>query len=142
MSLKGSCYCGEIEYTVDDDGDRTGVACLCRTCQKLHTSASYNAKSEVGKVHVTKGSPKVYDDNKADSNKAIHRYFCGNCGSALWSDPESMPGVRFLKLGPLDNAKDFKLGAEIYVESALPHTLNDKSKFGQKQFEGMMAKEV
>lgn len=57
--------------SVDDDGNRDGVACHCRTCQKLHTSASYNAKSEVSKVHVTKGSPVTYDDTKADSGKRV-----------------------------------------------------------------------
>lgn len=91
-----------------------------------------------------------------------------------------MPGVCFVKLGPLDQASEFKvrilwplclnsvvdvdtlqlkLAAEIYVESALPHTVrlvndrpmqlrfvppaefmficfSDKSQFGQKHFEG------
>lgn len=97
-------------FRVDDDGNRDGVTCHCRTCQKLHTSASYNAKSETGKVHVSKGSPRIYDDNKSDSGefyvgrmqqfqtkslirhlspgKTIHRAFCGDCGSHLWSTPD------------------------------------------------------
>merc|ERR1711879_709001 len=140
MSLKGSCYCGAIQYEVDMEGNKDGIACHCRTCQKLHTSASYNAKSSVDKVKVTKGSPKSYRDDKADSGKVITRYFCGDCATALWSDPESIPGVRFVKLGALDDAKDFKLVADIYVESALPHTVSSKNKFGHAHYEGMMAK--
>jgi len=139
--LKGSCYCGAIEYTVKDDGSRDGIMCHCRTCQIMNTASSYNMKSSQDAVKVTKGSPSVYDDDKADSGSIIHRYFCGKCATALFSDPESIPGVRFVKLGALDQAKDFKLAAEIYVDTALPHSVLDR-KYGQKHFEGMMAKEV
>ena len=98
--------------------------------------ASYNVKAEQDKVKITKGSPSVFDDNKADCGKAVHRYFCGTCGSHLYSDPDSIPGVRFLKAGSLDDVENVKLAAEIYVETALPHVLSDKKRFGQKQFEG------
>jgi hypothetical protein len=35
-------------------------------------------KSSQDAVKVTKGSPSVYDDDKADSGSIIHRYFCGS----------------------------------------------------------------
>lgn len=60
--------------------------------------SSLNLKTEVPKVRLTKGSTKIYDDNGTDSGKTIHRNFCGDCGSQLWSDPEAIPGVRFLKV--------------------------------------------
>lgn len=53
------------------------------------------------------------------SGNVINRNFCGDCGSALFSDPVAFPGVRFLKLGALDDPKDIKLVAEIYVDDAL-----------------------
>lgn len=87
----------------------------------MHSSESLNLKTEVDKVKITKGTPKVYDDNKTDSGKGIKRNFCGNCGSALFSDPDGMPGVRFLKVGSLNDPKGIKLAGEIYLEDALPH---------------------
>lgn len=49
------------------------------------------------------------------------RYFCGSCGSPLWSDPDSAPGARYVKVGALDDASDVKLAAEVFVDFALSH---------------------
>jgi len=141
--VKGSCYCGAIEYEADlGDAAPDGILCHCMTCVKLHSISSYNIQSSQDKIKVTKGTPKVYDDKSADVGKTVHRNFCGDCGSALWSDPDSIPGVRFLKVGPLDNARDVKLAAEIYVDSGCNPAVHPKEQFGQKHFEGMMKKEV
>ncbi|CAK9782643.1 hypothetical protein CC85DRAFT_300870 [Cutaneotrichosporon oleaginosum] len=141
MTRSGSCRCGAITIDFLDDSNNDGVVCYCKSCRSLHSSESLNLKTEVDKVKVTKGTPKVYKDSKTDSGKAINRNFCGDCGSALFSDPDAMPGVRFLKVGALDDASAIKIVGEIYVDDALKFQVRDK-KHGQKQFEGMMAKEV
>lgn len=46
------------------------------------------------------------------------------------------------KVGALDDAKDIKLGAEIYVDSAIPAQLMPSGAKGHKQYEGPMRKEV
>lgn len=55
----------------------------------------------------------------ADSGKVIHRNFCGDCGSALFSVPDLFPGAVFVKVGCLDRASEIKPVAEI-CESFLP----------------------
>lgn len=95
---------GAIKYELDDDS-KDGISCHCRTCQKLHTASSFNLKSQQDKVRVVKGTPKSYRDKKADAGSCITRYFCGDCGSALYSDPDSLPGVRFVKVGALEDAQ-------------------------------------
>ncbi|KAM0750046.1 hypothetical protein T439DRAFT_326918 [Meredithblackwellia eburnea MCA 4105] len=145
MSFKGSCYCGEIEVQLDEDEKAVlggGILCHCRTCQKLHTENSYNLQSEESKFKVTKGTPKMYSDRKTDSGKAIHRYFCGNCGSALYSIPELIPGAIFVKVGALDRAGEIVPKAQIYVDTGMNHSILDKKQYGVACYEGMMAKEV
>ncbi|KAL8291613.1 hypothetical protein RQP46_001871 [Phenoliferia psychrophenolica] len=137
---KGSCYCGAIEVELADEVDG-GILCHCRTCQKLHTHNSYNIQTTQDKFKVTKGKPVMFDDNKTDSGSAIHRYFCGACGSALFSYPDLFPGAAFVKIGILDRAAEIKPKAEIYVDTAMSHSVLSKAS-GTKQFEGFMAKEV
>ncbi|KAL1412817.1 hypothetical protein Q8F55_000565 [Vanrija albida] len=142
MTRTGHCHCGAVAYEWDDDTNNNGIVCYCTTCQHLGSSESYNLQTEQKLVRTTKGKPTSYEDHNTDSGKPITRYFCGTCGSTLWSDPASAPGVRFLKVGALDDAKNVKLVAEIYVDTALPHASRPKDAHGHKQFEGMMAKEV
>ncbi|KAI5481010.1 hypothetical protein MNV49_006196 [Pseudohyphozyma bogoriensis] len=139
--LHGQCYCGNIEYEfTPKDEDLGGVFCHCRTCQVINTHRSFNIASQCFRLKVTKGTPTIYDDNKADSGKVIRRHFCGTCGTALFSVPESMPGVIFVKVGALDNAPDIKLAAEIcwLVDSQLPNlALNKDNHKDIKHFNGM-----
>ncbi|GMK57936.1 hypothetical protein CspeluHIS016_0407700 [Cutaneotrichosporon spelunceum] len=141
MPRTGSCRCGNIKLEFLEDGNNDGIVCYCKTCRNLHSSESLNLKTTVDNVKVTKGTPKIYKDQKTDSGNAILRNFCGDCGSAVFSDPDAMPGTRFLKVGVLDDPSAIKLVGEIYVDDALNFQVRDK-KLGQKHFEGMMAKEV
>ncbi|KAI5477393.1 hypothetical protein MNV49_006382 [Pseudohyphozyma bogoriensis] len=140
--LHGQCYCGEIEYELNDKPDG-GIFCHCRTCQILHTDRSYNIASKTELFKLIKGTPTVYADRKADSGNAIHRNFCGACGTALFSIPDGMPGTIFVKVGALDKAADIKPHTEIYVDTQLPELALDKPVYlNLKHFEGFMAKEV
>ncbi|SCZ92571.1 BZ3500_MvSof-1268-A1-R1_Chr5-2g07989 [Microbotryum saponariae] len=144
MPIKARCYCEAVQFELDEDVSAlSGIFCHCRTCQKLSNDRSYNITSSEDKLKVTKGTPKVFDDQKADSGKSIKRSFCGDCGSALFSKPSSRPGAVFVKVGVLDEAAKVKPGAEIYVDSQLP-LIDAQSDFNTKikRFEGMMAKEV
>ncbi|KAM0792657.1 hypothetical protein ACM66B_002438 [Microbotryomycetes sp. NB124-2] len=136
---QASCYCGEIEFTVEHDGN--GTTCNCRSCQQLCTDRSFNVSSTKQGVKVTKGQPKIFVDKKTDSGKFVHRAFCGECGSALWSAPDLRPGVVYVKVGPLHDAKDVKLVGNVYIESTIPSLLPGRDT-DAKHFEGFGAKQV
>lgn len=91
----------------------------------LHRFASDAVMQQVqlDALNVKEGSPKVYEDNTAKSGKTVHRNFCGDCGTALWSSPESQPGVTWLKVGPLSIVDKVKMDLEIFCENASPNTL-------------------
>jgi hypothetical protein len=55
----------------------------------------------------------VWTDNTALSGKPINRSFCGTCGSSLYSCPDSLPEVVFIKAGSLDLIDEVVPKAEV-----------------------------
>jgi hypothetical protein len=53
---------------------------------------------------VTKGSPKTYDA-VGNSGKINKHFFCGTCGSSLYTELEVMPDMTCVKAGGLDGGK-------------------------------------
>ncbi|KAJ9103043.1 hypothetical protein QFC20_004852 [Naganishia adeliensis] len=117
-TLTGGCMCGAVRYEVRDfpageDDGIDGVLCHCKTCQKMNTMLSYNVQGVRQNLHVVTGEPKTWVDDNADSGKPITRAFCGTCGTALWSAPDSAPEVVFVKAGALDQIDEVKPKVEI-----------------------------
>lgn len=64
------------------------------------------------------------------------RSFCGDCGTPLWSDPSATPGVRYLKVGTLEDPQSVDLSIELFVDKAIPSTVHPKK--GQTQLDSQM----
>jgi len=126
--IKGSCLCGAIAYEVDMPEEKAleGTGCYCESCRKTSSASSFQIQGEADKIKVTKGSPKVYED-VGNSGKPVHRNFCGDCGTPLWSNTDSMPNTSFIKVGALDIGKKVKLTTEIFSENAHPSTLRSNA---------------
>lgn len=60
---------GAVAYEFADDSNNDAIICYCKSCRELHSSESLNLKTEVDKVKVTKGQPKIYRDTKTDSGE-------------------------------------------------------------------------
>lgn len=80
------------------------------------TGSAYtsNAVVPTSSFKVTKGVPKLFDITAA-SGKTNHKYFCGDCGSSLWTELDVMPGMVLIKAGGLDEG-GANLGNKIDVE--------------------------
>ncbi len=127
MEKTGSCLCGKTKYSLQ------GVAvgefiCHCADCKKQTASpfsvvAGFVAdnfqwiSNKYVKEHVTLG----------DSGGKVKRFFCGNCGSPLYSDADVTPGVYWIKIGTLDDPSWVQPGMEVYAK--------DKIKCGQSGLE-------
>ncbi|KAJ9127307.1 hypothetical protein QFC24_000714 [Naganishia onofrii] len=112
-TLTGGCMCGAVRYEVRDfpaGKEIDGILCHCK---KMNTMLSFNVQGARKNLHVVQGEPKTWEDPNADSGKPITRAFCGTCGTALWSTPESAPEVVFVKAGALDQINEVKPKAEI-----------------------------
>jgi hypothetical protein len=130
--LTGSCLCRAIRYQV-----RAAItelrACHCKDCQKSSgTGGSVNAMIPSAAFTITQGTPKRYTV-VADSGRTLHRFFCGDCGSPLFSRREATPETTSLRIGTLDAAPPMKVTANIWTNSARPWAYIDPD---SKQFPG------
>lgn len=98
----------------------TTALCHCTDCQKW-TGAAYTSNVVVPRksFSVTKGSPKSYDA-VGDSGKINKHWFCGTCGSSLYTELEVMPDMTCVKSGSLDGgAANHPIAVEFYTKDRL-----------------------
>lgn len=69
---------------------------------------------------MTKGTPKEFR-KVADSGKTVTLFFCGDCGSTLWSESSIVADSKTIKVGTLDSEsgpmEDAKPQLEIFVRN-------------------------
>lgn len=108
MSITGQCLCGQIKYEFRNAPAMTGV-CHCKNCQRQAGSA-FSTLAAVPKAEFkfTAGKPKLFEDSDTASGNTVQRFFCGNCGSPIYSAIAAQPDNLFLKTGTLDDNSGFK----------------------------------
>lgn len=113
-AMTGHCLCGAVTVTITGAHDAAPGACHCRMCQRwsgglfICFEAAADAVSVAGEV------------TRFASSAFAERAFCPRCGTHLWmrdtvSDAEPfelMPGL-------FDDARDWPLRSEIYVDRAM-----------------------
>ncbi len=122
--ITGSCLCGAIRFRVDMPVKELR-ACHCRNCQKASgAGGSVNAVVPSTAFRITQGTPKRYSA-RADSGRLLHRYFCGDCGSPIYSQRDTTPETVVVRAGAFDNAADMKIAAHIWTKSMRPWSYID-----------------
>ncbi len=94
LPLTGGCNCGAVRFEVDSTPVGASY-CHCRRCQRrTGTAASANARVVPGSFRIIAGEDRLRAWKPRDG---AEKWFCGDCGSALFSrdrhDPERV-GVR------------------------------------------------
>ncbi|KAM4054380.1 glutathione-dependent formaldehyde-activating enzyme [Hirsutella rhossiliensis] len=114
MATKGSCACGDIEFQFPGEPAATAL-CHCTDCQKW-TGGAFTSNAVVPRAsfRVTKGTPKAWDA-VGGSGKLNRHFFCGRCGSGLYTELEVMPEQTCVKAGALDGGAA-GLGGRVDVE--------------------------
>lgn len=117
-TLRGGCLCGQIRYQTDAAPLMTGV-CHCRDCQK-QTGTSFSIVTALpdGALSIT-GELRQFG-TVGESGQTVHRHFCGQCGSPIYSAVDAMPGMVFLKAGTLDDPSGLAPQAEFWCDTAQP----------------------
>ena len=115
----GGCLCGKIRYTSTAEPVMTAV-CHCKNCQKASgAGGSVNAMIKSADFKLLQGKPKRYTA-VADSGRTLHRHFCGDCGSPIYSQREQTPENMVVRAGTFDNAGDMKISHNIWTKSKRP----------------------
>ncbi|EGY18712.1 hypothetical protein HYQ45_017190 [Verticillium longisporum] len=133
MTTKGSCACGAIAYQFEGEA-LTKALCHCIDCQKW-TGGAFTSNAIVPRTafSVTKGTPRTWDAVAA-SGKINKHFFCGDCGSSLYTELEVLPDVTCVKAGGLDGGAaslDGVINVEYYTKdrvSYLGEALNAEQK--------------
>ena len=113
----GSCLCGAVRYSAPAT-PLSVVTCHCRDCQKQAGSAfSIIAVFPRGEVRV-EGTPVMFE-GRGETGNPVERYFCGACGSPLYSDSPAMRerGILAIKAGTLDDVSDLSPAIHYWVKS-------------------------
>ena len=117
--LNGSCLCGAIQYTIGADVKELR-ACHCIDCQKTSGAAgSVNAMIKAAEFRITQGAPKKREV-KAASGRTLYRFFCGECGSPIYSQRQATPENVSVRAGTFDDAPPMKITGNIWTRTARP----------------------
>ena len=124
--LTGGCLCGAIRYSVDWPVERL-AACYCTDCQRMTSAGgSVNALVPGSAFRLTKGQTRVFTKT-ADSGNALHRHFCGDCGSWLYNPMGGDPEHLVLKAGAFDRHNGMKIVLNLWTRSRAPWAPMDAS---------------
>jgi hypothetical protein len=123
MSLMGSCHCGYVRYSVDQD-DLTDVAnCHCSICRRS-TGGTFVTWATVPRASLTwtAGAPGVYP-----ATESSRRYYCPRCGAQLALHTELAPQTIDITVSTLERVDDFPPCREIWVKNKIKWVMLDNS---------------
>ena len=118
LPLMGRCLCGAIRYRITAE-PITVYACHCTECQRQSGSA-FGLSMWVPRnaVEILAGAPKSWRRRVEDRHVDV--FFCADCGTHLFVEPQRAPEVRIVRPGTLDNTKWLRPIGHQWVHSAQP----------------------
>ena len=112
--LTGGCNCGAVRFEITEPF-RSAVYCHCTRCQRrTGTGASANARVDESGFRIVSGEDRI---RSWKPETGAEKFFCGDCGSALFS---RSPGAVGIRLGALDGDPGVRPSARQYVSYAAP----------------------
>ncbi|KAJ9641058.1 hypothetical protein H2199_005726 [Coniosporium tulheliwenetii] len=115
----GGCFCGKCRITYSGE-PKMKCLCHCLDCRKISGSTySTNVVVPEDGFEVTSGTPKTISKT-ADGGETITSFFCGDCGSTMYRESGSFPGLKIVKAGVMDDVEalaEAKPDAELYTKT-------------------------
>jgi hypothetical protein len=114
--VTGRCFCGSVRFQFTEE-PIARRACWCRDFQYLACgNGSINAIFRTETFELT-GEVRDYVST-ADSGSEMHRRFCPNCGTHLFSQAASRPELLVVRVGALDDPEIGRPAGHIWTASA------------------------
>jgi hypothetical protein len=111
----GGCNCGAVRFEVELPFESANY-CHCTRCQRrTGTAAAANVRTRAGAFRVTQGEDRLRAWQPPDG---YDKYFCGDCGSALFSAPGDDFNQVGLRFGVLDSDPGIRPSWRQYVAYA------------------------
>jgi hypothetical protein len=87
MPFTGSCHCGAIRYTVDEDVPTSALQCNCSICRRKAALHHFTTPDKFT-LHTSREAVATYQFN----NHAIDHHFCATCGIAPFAEGKGPQG--------------------------------------------------
>ena len=115
FKLTGGCNCGAVRFELTAPLV-SATYCHCRRCQRRSgTGASANGRVEPGSFRLLSGEDRLRAWKPPDG---AEKWFCGDCGSALYSRESGDPSRIGIRLGAIDGDPRIRPSAHQYVAYA------------------------
>ena len=100
LTATGSCLCGAVQFSID--GILFGINyCHCQHCRKASgTAFATSAAVQRDALRFRKPNRRTL---KFYTRLSETRYFCGQCGSPIYSKHDDSPDRIYIRLGTLNN---------------------------------------
>ncbi|TFZ03499.1 GFA family protein [Ramlibacter rhizophilus] len=106
MHLEGSCHCGKVGFSVEATEPVPFMRCYCSICRKTAGAGGYaiNLGAATHSMKVRgKRFLRIYQARlESGEVSEARRYFCSNCGSALWLWDPRWPELVHPHAGAID----------------------------------------
>lgn len=115
-TAEGGCLCGSVRYTINSNPIVIRT-CWCKVCQTIASgNATINLAFPTDAVSIT-GELNDYI-SVADSGNRMHRRFCPDCGTHLFSEAEERPNMIVVRAGTLDQSEQIANEGIIWTSQA------------------------
>jgi hypothetical protein len=120
MTRTGRCLCGQVTYEVSGELIATAV-CHCEHCQRQSGSAfSVNLVVHESQLDLS-GTLSTYEERGEHGDGVyVHRRFCGDCGSPIYSALLGTDGIVAVKAGTLEDRSDVNPTVEAWCDHRQP----------------------
>jgi hypothetical protein len=102
MAIKGSCHCGAVRYSLDDDPTQA-IECNCSICRRKGSILAFSPREKLV-VETPREAIEVYTFNSHN----IRHQFCKTCGCAPFSEATAPDGTPMAAIN-LRCVEDFDL---------------------------------
>lgn len=110
----GSCLCGDVTFQIDGKLESIQV-CHCQLCRKAQgTPFSTNIPVSLAAFRILSGARTLA---QYESSPGKVRFFCGRCGSPIYSAKDSTPDMVRVRAGTLNEPLGVRPIAHFYTAS-------------------------
>ncbi|WMS41094.1 GFA family protein [Acuticoccus sp. MNP-M23] len=122
MSATGHCLCGNVRFSVPTPLE-PATYCHCEDCRRC-TGSAFNISVRVPRDDLTlTGTPPRSYAVTSDGGTTITRYFCGDCGSPVFTGSDLRPERFYVKAGLFDDPAGIVATSQSWTRSAVPWAL-------------------
>jgi hypothetical protein len=111
QKYQGSCHCGVVSFSFEQDQIEKGLRCNCSFCKRKGSVMSlFTLSADALNIDTDSGSLGLYQFG----DKIAKHYFCKTCGIHPFLETFRMPGHFRVNLGCVDGVDTDKVEIDLF----------------------------